>query len=269
MLEEQRAFVGVLDAPLGGREERPRTSGLTMLLDKGLGLSATRDLLELGAPYVDWLKLGFGTAALYGSGLLRAKIALVRSLGVEAYPGGTFCEVAIHQGALTHYLDRCRALGFRWIEVSDGTIELPRARRAEAIREARDAGFQILTEIGKKDGRRLPIEQMCEQTVLDVEAGAAWVIVEGRETGCGVGLYDRDGCMDEAAMEQVLAEVPDPGRLIWEAPQKRQQEHLITRLGPNVNLGNIPPGELLALEAMRLGLRGDTFRLALERSEVI
>lgn len=269
MQEEQRPFAGVLQAPLPGRAGRPRQTGMTMLLDKGLGLAATGDLLEIGAPYMDWLKLGFGTAALYQTEQLRAKIDLARFHGVEAYPGGTFCEVALHQGALAAYLDRCQALGFRWIEVSDGTIDLSVERREEAIRAARSAGFHVLTEIGKKDGRRLPIGLLCEQVERDLEAGAAWVIMEGRESGRGVGLYDQQGRLDEDSLDRVLEGVSDPGRLIWEAPQKAQQEQLITRIGPNVNLGNIPPGDLLALEAMRLGLRGDTFRLALERSEAL
>lgn len=269
MREEQRPFDGVLQAPLPGRLARPRTAGLTMLLDKGLGISATNDLLEISAPYMDWLKLGFGTAALYGSGLLRSKVRLARSFGVEAYPGGTFCEVALHQGALPAYLERCQALDFRWIEVSDGTIDLDPQRRAEAIRAARKAGFHVLTEVGKKDGRRLSIGLICEMVARDLDAGADWVIMEGRESGMGVGLYDQKGRLDEDSLERVLESVPDPNRLIWEAPQKAQQEQLITRIGSNVNLGNIPPGDLLALEAMRQGLRGDTFRLALERSEVL
>lgn len=269
MREEQMPFAGVLQAPLPGRAGRPRDSGLTMLLDKGLGLAATGDLLEISAPYIDWLKLGFGTAALYSSDLLRAKIALARSYGVEAYPGGTFCEVALYQGALPQYLARCQALGFRWIEVSDGTIDLEPKQRAAAIEAARKAGFQVLTEIGKKDGRRLAISLICEQVARDLEAGANWVIMEGRESGTGVGLYDQKGRLDEDSLERVLEAVLDPGRLVWEAPQKAQQEQLITRIGPNVNLGNIPPGDLLALEAMRQGLRGDTFRLALERSEAL
>jgi phosphosulfolactate synthase len=268
MHEEQRPFAGVLQAPLPGRAGRPREAGLTMLLDKGLGLAATEDLLAISGPYIDWLKLGFGTAALYTTGLLRSKIALARSFGVETYPGGTFCEVALSQGALPQYLTRCRELGFCWIEVSDGTIDLEPYRRAEAIQAAHEAGFQVLTEIGKKDGRRLPIGLLCEQVARDLEAGAAWVIVEGRETGRGVGLLDQRGQFDAESLERLLAGVPEPGRLIWEAPQKEQQEYLITRLGPAVNLGNIPTGEALALEAMRQGLRGDTFRLALERSEV-
>jgi phosphosulfolactate synthase len=238
-----------------------------MLLDKGLGLTATGDLLELSAPYIDWIKLGFGTAALYGGTQLRAKVALIRSFGVEAYPGGTFFEVAHHQGALKAYLERCWQLGFRWVEVSDGTIDLPQPDRTASIRAAGEAGFHVITEVGKKDGRPLTPQAIVDQVAVDLQAGAARVIVEGRESGKGVGLYDAEGGLETAALQSVLSLVPDPDRLVWEAPQKGQQEMLIARLGPNVNLGNIPPSDCLALEAMRVGLRGDTFRLALERSE--
>jgi phosphosulfolactate synthase len=149
------------------------------------------------------------------------------------------------------------------IEVSDGTVEISPAQRQRAIQLALDAGFQVITEVGKKEGC-LPLDpaEALEQIHADLEAGALKVIVEGRESGTGVGIYNTAGKVKADDLEQLVAGLQDPLVLMWEAPLKSQQEALILRFGPNVNLGNIPPGEALALEALRCGLRGDTLRHA-------
>jgi phosphosulfolactate synthase len=238
-----------------------------MVIDKGMGLGQTGDLLELGAPYIDYIKLGFGTAALYREELLKAKIELIQSYGVEVYPGGTFFEVAWLQGKLIEYLRVCERLGFRLVEVSDGTIALPAPDRAAAIRCARDRGFGVITEVGKKDGAYEldPLEAL-SQIGADLDAGASKVIVEGRESGRGVGIYDRQGQVKDGALEIIVSGVADPTALMWEAPLKEQQQGLIARFGPNVNLGNVAPADLIALEALRRGLRGDTLKLVLEEA---
>ncbi|HYG57787.1 MAG TPA: phosphosulfolactate synthase [Symbiobacteriaceae bacterium] len=263
-MAESRAFDGVITNPLAGRIAKPRRRGHTMIIDKGLGLSQTGDLLEIAADYVDYIKLTFGTAALYTPALLRAKIALIRSYGIQVYPGGTFFEIALVQGRLDQFLQRSRDLGFDLIEVSDGTIELSPAARREAILRAREYGFPVITEVGKKDGAPLEPDAAQAQIQADLEDGAVKVILEGRESGMGAGIYDRNGQLQADDLEQIVAGLSDPGALMWEAPLKAQQEALILRFGPNVNLGNVKPEDAMALEALRIGLRGDTLRLALE-----
>lgn len=264
----QGAFDGVVTHPLSGRTAKPRAHGQTMVIDKGMGLTQTGDLLELAGDFVEFIKLTFGTAALYTPALLRAKIALIQSYGIDVYPGGTFLEIALTQGALEPYLERARELGFTCIEVSDGTISLSREERWDAIKLARAYGFQVITEVGKKEGgAEFDPEEAGAQIKADLEAGASKVIVEGRESGMGAGVFAADGSVRTDHLEQIAGRLPDPSVLMWEAPLKTQQEELIARFGPNVNLGNIPPADVLALEALRCGLRGDTLRMALAMSE--
>jgi phosphosulfolactate synthase len=152
------------------------------------------------------------------------------------------------------------ALGFDGIEVSDGTIHLSRSRRDELIRDARALGLRVFTEYGKKAfGSRIDALEFVKTAESDIRAGAELVTVEARESGVGVGLFDERGSCRETDLREVLNVVPYPERILWEAPQKEQQVSLIKAIGPEVNLGNIPVGDVLALETMRRGLRSDTF----------
>ncbi len=252
----------IIAFPMGERAAKPRHRGLTMVMDKGMGAGETRDLLQLNHPYIDFIKLAFGTSMLYTDGLLEEKIHLACSYNIAIYPGGTFFEIALWQDKLTEYLDKCKSLGFTAIEISDGTINICREVRARAISMAADRGFIVLTEVGKKNtGPGIPAISLAEQAGEDLETGAYKVILEGRECGLNVGLYDARGKIDAGDMQVLLEHIGDPARIIWEAPLKPQQQDLIARFGPDVNLGNIPPQETLALEAMRLGLRADTLQL--------
>ncbi|MDN5345388.1 MAG: phosphosulfolactate synthase, partial [Clostridia bacterium] len=228
-----------------------------------------KDLLEVAAPYIDFIKLGFGTSVFYPAAILREKIRLAISYNVDIFPGGTFFEVAVLQGRLNLYLQTARELGYTFIEISDGTIDLSRTLRLAAVRQARGTGFGVITEVGKKDPRDALGETfILNQIGSDLEAGADYIIVEGRESGQGVVIYDSRGAIKEDTLEGMLAGLPGLERIIWEAPQKQQQQALIMRLGPNVNLGNVQPGDVLALEALRVGLRGDTLRATLVAAEV-
>ena len=259
----QDALAGFL---MPSRRGKPRQIGCTMLLDKRLGLNETRDLLELAGDYIDMIKLTFGTSALYPEAVLREKIKLIRSFGVEVYPGGTLFEIALWQNKLESYLDYAADLGFTGIEISDGTITLSTKEWRRAIQSAKTYGFKVVTEVGKKNGTPIPIFRMQQIIADDLEYGADQVIVEGRESGKAVGIFDENGTVKEAEMEALVHGLPNPESvLIWEAPLKGQQLTLIKRFGPNVNLGNIAPEETLALEALRCGLRGDTLELCLER----
>ncbi|MEW6172731.1 MAG: phosphosulfolactate synthase [Bacillota bacterium] len=241
---------------------RPRKAGITMVIDKGLGMVETRDLLEVAGGYIDFIKLGFGTAALYDPVFLETKVDLVRSFGIEIYPGGTFLEIAMARRRLPECLKQLSEMGFSAVEISDGSLDFDQKSRARAIHLARSAGFIVLAEVGKKNPRFClgPLE-MARQVALDRKAGAEWVILEGRENGCGTGIYDAQGRLKETVFQAFLTAVAEPSTIIWEAPRKSQQVRLINRFGPDVNLGNVPPGEVLTLEAMRRGLRGDTIGL--------
>lgn len=257
-----KAWAGILDFPHADRTGQPRERGLTMVIDKGSGLTDTRELLELAGDYVDQIKLTFGTSAFYDTGLLRQKIELVKAHGVHIFPGGTFLELALLQGKLMAYLDRARMLGFTGVEISDGTITIEPDVRADVIRLARQFEFDlVVSEVGKKDPRdRVPDLHLWTQVEADLNAGSDLVIVEGRESGKGVVIYDEQGNILQNELEEMVSHVSDPSRLMWEAPLKAQQQQLIMRFGPNVNLGNIASTEVLALEALRVGLRGDTLR---------
>jgi len=263
------AWDGVCPFPLLGRTAKPRERGLTMLIDTGLGSAATADLLELCGPYVDLLKLAFGTTAFYSERLLRRKIELARTAGVLVYPGGTFLEVAVVQGKGREFVERAVDLGFAGLEVSDGTIQMSLHTRRALMELAAQRGLRVLTEVGKKHpADRVPRSNIREQIASDLQHGAWKVIVEGRESGKGVVIYRADGSIDEDEMEDIAAAVDDGARLIWEAPLKSQQQDLILRFGTNVNLGNIHTAEVLSLEALRVGLRGDTLRAAILSSAI-
>lgn len=259
----------IINYPLGSREMKPRKRGLTMIIDKGIGIGETRDLLKINHEHVDFIKLGFGTPALYAGGTLEEKIQLVRSYNIDIYPGGTFFEVALRQNKVGEFLAKCKSLGFTAIEISDGTISMSREVRERAIFMAAEMGFTVLTEVGKKNnGPEISVHTLARQALSDLKAGAYRVIMEGRECGLNVGLYNAKGKMMDEHMQVMLDMIDDPSFIIWEAPLKIQQQDLITRFGPNVNLGNIPPQEVLALEALRVGLRADTLQLVIDDMEI-
>jgi phosphosulfolactate synthase len=257
------AWDGVIEMPVRERLRKPRGGGWTMVIDKGLGLNAIDDLMQVAAPVIDVLKLTFGTSAFLGHDVLKEKVRTVTAHGVHCMPGGTLQEVATWQGALDRYLDRARELGFDAIEISDGTIEMDGRTRADAIAKAVKAGFRVLSEVGKKDpADARPMATLAETVNADLDAGALMVIMEAREAGKGVGIYDASGLPREEEIEAFLRGVRDPARILWEAPLAAQQRYLVLRFGANVNLGNVAPEDALALEALRCGLRGDTLKRA-------
>lgn len=258
-----KAWADCIEIPVKDRLEKPRENGLTMILDKGLGIRATRDLVETAADAVDVVKFSFGTSAFYSEDLCREKTDILKDAGVNVMPGGTFFEVALWKNKADAYLERAAKLGFDAVEISDGTIEIDPKTRGKAIRKAVDAGFLVYTEVGKKDPAEEISDDILQKIIqADLESGAYKVIVEAREGGKGVGIFDGEGNIKEGDVEKILSEVKNPEDLLWEAPLKNQQKYLILKLGVNVNLGNIPPDDILALEALRRGLRGDTLKKA-------
>lgn len=263
-----RAWENCFLMPVSGRTSKPRQTGLTMILDKGLGLNATKDLVEVAADYIDVVKFSFGTSAFYNEEIAKNKIALLRDADIDVMPGGTFLEVTVWQGVYDKYLVRAKELGFSMIEVSDGTIDIDLDTREEVIRKALDAGFEVISEIGKKKpDEKLPLSLVHQQIEQDLANGVFKVIVEAREAGKGVGIYDRDGNVKISEVDAILSGVAAADTLLWEAPIKNQQQYLLLRFGVNVNLGNVPPEDILALEALRQGLRGDTLKQAYLRDK--
>lgn len=257
-----KAMDGVLQAPLGGRRPKPRQRGLTMIIDKGLGLGETRDLLSIGADYLDIVKISFGTAALYPVEELRAKIRTIRSYGITVCPGGTLLEIAILQSRLSPFLARVAGLGFNALEVSDGTIQMSAVQRVAVIAAVLEAGFEVISEVGKKDPtQQVPAAEVVARVKFDLDHGVRLVILEARESGKGVGIFSGDGSVKEADLETIITGLGQLEAVMWEAPLKNQQAYLILRLGVDVNLGNVPPSDIFALEALRLGLRADTLKV--------
>lgn len=259
----KHAWEDVIDIPVEGRSSKPRTSGLTMVIDKHLGSRRLKDLIQLAGEYIDVIKLTFGTSAFYHEDILKEKTDLLTSSGIDVMPGGTFCEVAIWQGRFDAYLARAHALGFSALEVSDGTIDMGLELRKATIKRALEEGFRVYTEVGKKDpAEALSVDQTHRLIREDLACGAFKVIIEAREAGKGVGIFDGDGKIKQEDLEDIISGVENLDDIMWEAPIKNQQQALILRCGTNVNLGNVPPDEILALEALRQGLRGDTLKQA-------
>ena len=261
------AWHSVVTLPETRRLIKPRSNGITMVIDKGLGLRETRDLLEMAADHIDFLKIAFGSSALYPSEVMKNKIALAKEYDIQVYPGGTLFEIAVFQGSIKEFFHRARELGFTYVEVSEGTIDLPRAYRAKYIRMAKGEGFGVLSEIGKKDPTiKIDPDRAIEQIFEDLSNGAEKVIIEGRDSGKGVGIYNEEGKIKDDLLQTLVTGVKDHSHLIIEAPQTSQHNYLLVQLGPNVNLGNVQPHDVLTLESTRVGLRGDTLKECLKNA---
>jgi phosphosulfolactate synthase len=247
-------FDGFLDLP--SRPAKPRTSGLTHVMDKGLNLREIEGMFDTGGAYVDIVKLGWGTS--YVTNNLEKKIALYRSFETPVVCGGTLFEAVYAKGKLDDYKQWLVDQRFAHVEISDGTIEIPRERKLELIEEfARD--FTVLSEVGSKDSDVVFAPYEWVQWIKEeLEAGAWKVITESREGGTA-GIFRKDGDMRTGLIDEIAHEI-DFHDLVWEAPTKASQAWFITHFGAEVNLGNIPPEEVIPLETLRLGLRGDTLK---------
>jgi phosphosulfolactate synthase len=255
------ATPGFLD--LLPRSDKPRSSGLTHVLDKGSSPSEISGSLPRAAAAIDLWKLGWGTAYLEPD--VPEKVSILAEHGVRACVGGTLLEVAWGQGRAEACLEWAAAAGFPCVEVSNGAIGMPLAEKRRLISDAADA-FVVVSEVGSKDPEA-PVSAALwvDEMAGDLEAGARWVLAEGRESGT-VGLYHPDGRVRDDVAEAIVEEV-GPARVIFETPRKDQQAWFISRFGSEVNLGNVPPNEVFGLEALRLGLRADTIALSQETAE--
>lgn len=243
------------------RNTKPRNHGITMVMDKGLSVEEAKNFMSACQPHVDIVKLGFGTAFVTPN--LREKLDVYRSHDMAIYFGGTLFEAFLIRNQFDDYINMCKEFGVSYMEVSDGSITIPHAEKCGYIEKLTKHGI-VLSEVGSKDATHIiPPYKWIELMRAELDAGATYVIAEAREAG-NVGIYRGSGEVREGLVQEILTQIPEQ-KIIWEAPQKAQQLYFLELIGCNVNLGNIAPGEVIPLEAMRIGLRGDTFHLYLDK----
>lgn len=244
------------------RPAKPRNVGFTMAMDKGLSLREVEDFIDSSGEYVDIVKLGWATS--YVTSNLKDKLALYKEAGIPVYFGGTLFEAFIIRGQFEDYRKVLDKYDLPFAEVSDGSIELPHDIKCEYIRKLSQQ-VTVLSEVGSKDEEKIiPPYQWISLMQAELDAGAWKVIGESRESG-NVGLFRSSGEVRSGLVQEILTKIPFE-KVIWEAPQKSQQVYFIKLIGANVNLGNIAPNEVIPLETIRLGLRGDTFHHFLNKS---
>ncbi|MGX5819446.1 phosphosulfolactate synthase [Chitinophaga lutea] len=243
------------------RTGKPRAHGLTMVMDKGLSVEEAKNFLSAASPHVDIVKLGFGTSFVTPN--LRQKIELYRNAGIPVYFGGTLFEAFLIRNQFDEYVNVIKDYGITYMEVSDGSITIPHAEKCGYIEKLTQHGI-VLSEVGSKDAEHIiPPYKWIELMRAELAAGASYVIAEAREGG-NVGIYRGSGEVREGLVQEILTQIPAE-KIIWEAPQKDQQLYFLELVGCNANLGNLAPHEVIPLEAMRVGLRGDTFHLFLDK----
>jgi phosphosulfolactate synthase len=231
-------------------------------MDKGLSISEAQNLMSVGSPHIDIIKLGFGTAFVTPN--LRQKIEVYQKEGIPVYFGGTLFEAFLIRNEFEGYINMMRDFNIEHVEVSDGSVNIPHAEKCGYIEKLTKFGT-VLSEVGSKDAAHIiPPYKWIELMRAELEAGSSYVIAEAREAGT-VGIYRGTGEVREGLVQEILTQIPAE-KIIWEAPQKDQQLYFLELIGCNVNLGNIAPTEIIPLEAMRIGLRGDTFSLYLDNS---
>ncbi|MCI4670847.1 MAG: phosphosulfolactate synthase [Bacteroidia bacterium] len=237
------------------RSSKPRETGFTMVMDKGLSVREAEDFLSVGAEFTDVVKLGWSTSVVTPN--LQKKLDVYKAHNIPFYFGGTLFEAFYIRKQLDEFrriLDRYDA---EFMEISDGSVEMETEEKCKLI-EAFAGDRKVLSEVGsKKSGKIIPPYQWVNMMQSELQAGSWKVIAEARESG-NVGMFRADGQVRSDLVEEILQDVPGD-KILWEAPKKVQQVWFIKLLGANVNLGNIAPAEIIPLETIRLGLRGDTF----------
>lgn len=242
------------------REKKPRKCGITMVLDKGLGLETAESLMDISGEYVDYLKFGWGTSIVHEQDIVKSKVEMYRSHDITPYTGGTLFELAYMQDKLEEFFSEAHNLGFDAIEISDGSTSISHDEKISCIQKARDEGFEVLSEVGKKDpalDKELTLDERIAYMQDELDAGSSLVIVEAREGGKNIGIFDKSGNAKEDEIDYILDNF-NGSKILWEAPNKDQQVFFILKLGNTVNLGNISSDDITSLETLRRGLRGDT-----------
>lgn len=245
---------------LPDRSEKPRNNGITMALDKGLGYETAKSLMEIAGDYVDLLKFGWGTIVIHDRDIIMDKIKMYESFAITPYPGGTLFEIAYRQNKVLKYFDEAEAMGFKTIEISDGSTDMKIEEKLDLIATAKDRGFRVISEVGKKDPEKdskIDIDHRIESIKDELKAGSDKVIIEARESGKNIGIFDKSGNAKEEEVNYLLKNISNE-KIIWEAPNKDQQIYFVLKVGSEVNLGNISSDDITSLETIRRGLRGDT-----------
>ncbi|HTN20131.1 MAG TPA: phosphosulfolactate synthase [Pelobium sp.] len=237
------------------RTVKPRDKGLTMVMDKGLSLRQVEDFIEVAGDHTDIVKLGWSTSFVTPN--LKEKLKIYRDANIPVYFGGTLFEAFVIRGQFDDYRKVLDDFNMEFAEVSDGSIEIPHDEKCEYINKL-SSQVTVISEVGSKDEKKIfaPYKWI-KLMKAEIEAGSWKVIAEAREGG-NVGIYRDSGEVRQGLVDEILTQIPE-GTIIWEAPQKAQQVWFIELIGANVNLGNIAPAEVIPLETIRLGLRGDTF----------
>ena len=231
-----------------------------MVMDKGLSIQEVSNFISIAGPYVDIVKLGFGTSLVTSN--LKEKLKVYSDHGIPVYFGGTLFEAFLIRNQFDEYLKMVLDAGLKHVEVSDGSITIPHTEKCGYI-EKLAKYVTVLSEVGSKDATHIiPPYKWIELMKAELEAGSQYVIAEAREAG-NVGIYRSSGEVREGLVQEILTQIPQD-KIIWEAPQKAQQVYFLELCGSNVNLGNIAPNEVIPLEATRIGLRGDTFQFFLD-----
>lgn len=238
------------------RTAKPRANGLNMIMDKGLSCTEAASLIDVAGHLIDYVKLGFGTS-LFTANLAR-KVELYLQADIRVYLGGTLLEACKIRGAMDEYLRFADQLGIRTIEVSDGSMVMPHNEKCQLIEQLTAKGYTVLSEVGSKmAGVVITPQSWIEMMQKELEAGSKYVIAEARESG-NIGIFDAKGAVNQELIDTISQRIP-LDKILWEAPQKSQQAWFVKHFGTHVNLGNIPSNEVIALETLRCGLRGDTF----------
>lgn len=240
---------------LPDRPAKPRNSGLTMVMDKGLSIREAEDFMSVGSEYTDYVKLGFGTSIITPG--FDKKIALYKKAGVRPYFGGTLFEAFIIRNMFKDFIEFLDKYEIDLVEVSDGSYDFEHDKKLDYISRLAERGT-VISEVGskKKDVVYSP-DEWVSMMVSEMKAGSLKVIAEARESGT-IGIYNDDGSVNNALIKAIADKVKIEN-VLWEAPLKSQQAWFIKTFGADVNLGNIAPNEIIPLESLRLGLRGDTF----------
>ena len=237
------------------RESKPRQSGITMVMDKGLSIGEVENLIDGSGPYIDFIKLGFGSSMITPN--LQRKLDAYRQGGLPVYFGGTLFEAFIIRKKFNEYVKLMQKYKMEYAEISDGSIVLEHNQKCEYIRQL-SKHVTVISEVGsKEEGIIIHPKKWTDMMQAEIDAGVFKVIAEARESGT-VGIYRPSGKAHVVLINKITSKIP-PEKIIWEAPQKSQQTYFINHFGANVNLGNIAPNEVIALESLRLGLRSDTF----------
>lgn len=245
------------------RTSQPRTTGLTIVSDKGLSIAEIESTLSISAPYIDMVKLAFGTAMV--TPFLKEKIQLYQSFNIPVFFGGLLFEAFVIRNQFNDFLKLIEQFNISLVEVSDGAIKISHEQKCAYIRQFSKTGT-VISEIGSEDKDKVhitPPYKWIQLMQAELDAGSSYVIAEAKESGT-VGLYRNSGEVREGLVDEILTKIPAE-KIIWEAPAKDQQLFFIKLLGCNANLGNIAPSEVIPLETMRIGLRSDSFELFLDK----